>query len=106
MNDAGFKCFEIDFFLIRFLSNNFYKQIPFLRDYSCHDGTIWYSARLEILFPQGFPGSNPGRGVFSFSNLCKFSDTGFEHAQKSEIFGTAFASLSGIRVVAFFLLRQ
>ena len=40
---------------------------------SCRDGTIWYSAGLErkdfglcqqIRFPKGFPGSNPGRGVF------------------------------------------
>gem|GEM_PF-6830718 len=30
---------------------------------NCHDGATWYRGGLLIHFPQGFPGSNPGRGV-------------------------------------------
>ena len=31
---------------------------------SCAAMGQWYSAALERLFPHGYPGSNPGRGVF------------------------------------------
>jgi len=29
-------------------------------------GATWYCASLESWFPQGYPGSNPGHGVFFF----------------------------------------
>ena len=40
---------------------------------SCRDGTIWYCARLEILFPLGYMGSNPIPGAiinsYSFNEM-------------------------------------
>ena len=37
----------------------------------CRRGTIWYCARLEISFPHGYPGSNPGVGVLKKTKSFK-----------------------------------
>ncbi len=37
----------------------------------CQHRITWYCARLEPLFPKGYPGSNPGAGVF-----CRFPNNG------------------------------
>ncbi len=52
------------------LEQKYFKEILFPSGYAPNPaagrgGTIWYCAGLEILFPLGYPGSNPGHGVIN-----------------------------------------